>query len=161
MHVGGLRHLRYHRRAGLLELPRRQDIQRETEVLRNRRDDVVFDTNFVADLFHASRIEVIHEDGHGGPCVIPLMLDLGSRVQRIGQHGDAARPERGKDGDDGLGQVRSLDGDSRSLGDAERGEGGSQAVYLILQPTVRQRGILKCDCRPVPEASRGAVEHLR
>ena len=79
-------HLRHQGRIRSLEFEGRQQVEREPQVLRNRRDDIVFNRKRVAHGFDATLEQEIGYHGEGASGVIPLMLDLPLYIQGVGHH---------------------------------------------------------------------------
>ena len=144
-----------------LQLERREQVEREPQVLGDPRDHVVRDRQLravVLDLLVEGEVRHNRDAAAG---VLPLVLQLARGVQRIRQHGLGTEPQGRVIGDDRLGQVRQLNGDPLIFRDAERGQRGSQAIHLLLELAVREPAVQEHDGDRVGMGGRRALEELR
>jgi hypothetical protein len=153
-------HLRDEGRLLAPELERRQQGQREPEVLGNRGNQILADRQVIADVADALIEDVIHHDGHLGPGVGPLVADLGRRVQRIRGDRDGAESHRRVAGQLELRDVRRHDGDTRAALDAEPGEHRGETLDLVFELAEREPPVEEHERPPVAVRARRASQQL-
>ena len=143
------------------QLEEGEQVEREGQVLGDRRDDVVLDRQAVAHRGNAARVHEVRHHGHAAAGVSPLVLDLSSDVQRARHHDLSPERQSRVVGYDRLGHVGQLDGDPAVPGHTEPRQGGGEPVDVVLESTIAEPAIEEDDRRPVPVLRRGTHQELR
>jgi hypothetical protein len=133
--------LRYQGRVSPPELEPRQEVEREIQVFRDRRDDVVPDWQRMADGLDASLEQEVGGHRQCAAGIIPLVLDLSCDVQGVRHHGVTAYGQGRVIGDHRLGQIRQMDRHVRALSDAKSRDRRGKPVYLFLELAEGQTGV--------------------